>query len=63
MGLASAIKGTQMAGGNVTPQAIADIAQSVWNDWRHALNAGRHDDAKALELEFEALCALFQGDE
>lgn len=61
MGLASAIKGTKLAGGEITSQAIADIAKNVWEDWRRALNAGRHAEASELEKEFSELCELFQG--
>lgn len=60
MGISSSIKAVRMAGGEVTPQAIADFSKQVWDDWRRALNHGRTDEARELETEFEALCALFQ---
>lgn len=60
MGLASAIKGTILAGGEITPQAIADLSKQVWDDWRRALNRGDVETAKELEAEFDALCTLFQ---
>lgn len=60
MGIASAIHATQMAGGKITPQAIADLSKQIWDDWRRALNRGDMEAATELEAEFNDLCKLFQ---
>ena len=61
MAVSHAIQAIEMSGGNVTSQAIAELAQAAWRDYRAALKAGRYREAMAHQAEFDRLCQIFQG--
>lgn len=60
MPVSDAISAQLMAGGAVTTQAVADFAKDAYDAMTAAMRAGRHDEAREHEAEFDRLCALFQ---